>query len=192
MATADLEVEQRIEEPQPRRWTRDEYYRLGDLGMFEGQRVERLDGEIIVMSPQKHPHAAAISLATSALIRAFGPDYTIRPQLPLILGGDHDPEPDLAVIRGSQRDYHDHPSMAVLVIEVADATLRYDRKRKALIYSRFGLPDYWIVNLIARQVEVHRNPHPDGYRDTFIRSAEETISPLLAPAVSIAVADLLP
>lgn len=192
MATATLDSAPFTGIPQPRRWTREEFYRLADLGMFDGQRVERIGGEIIVMSPQRHPHAAAVTLGTTALYKAFGSGYTVRPQLPLCLGLDDDPESDLIVIAGSQRDYQDHPTSAVLVVEVSDTTLTYDRKRKGPLYARAAIQDYWIVNLIDRQVEVYREPTPNGYarHDVFLSGG--MVQALLVPAAQVAVSDLLP
>src|SRR5947209_6068047 len=108
--------------PTLRRWTRSEYYRLADLGLFRGQRVELIGGEIIQMPPQKNLHAIAIGLAEDALRAAFGPGHWVRPQLPLHLRPRSAPEPDLAVVLGSPRDYAgaNHPRTALLVIAVSD------------------------------------------------------------------------
>jgi len=182
-----------------RRWTRREYGRLIDVGVLhEDDAIELLEGRLVVAEPQHTPHATAIDLAGEALRQAFGPGWRVRVQLPLGLGRDSEPEPDVAVVRGDARDFLvDHPTTAALVVEVADASLQLDRRVKARIYARAGITDYWIVNLVDRVVEVHRDPLSAGrrgsrYRDVTAVPADERIVPLAAPFASIAIADLLP
>ena len=145
------------------------------------------------------PHAMAIQLAAEALRSAFGRGWSVRVQLPLALDPESEPEPDVAVVRGAPRDYPDeHPSVPVLVLEVAHASLRADRRLKARLYARAGLADYWIVNLVDRVLEVHRAPtRPSSgrrasYADVRRLGPSESITPLSAPAAEVAVADLLP
>ncbi len=182
-----------------RRWTRREYGRLIDVGVLhEDDAIELLEGRLVFAEPQHTPHATAIDLAGEALRQAFGPGWRVRVQLPLGLGRDSEPEPDVAVVRGDARDFLvDHPTTAALVVEVADASLQLDRRVKARIYARAGITDYWIVNLVDRAVEVHRDPVSAGrrgsrYRDVTVMRADDRIVPLAAPFASIAIADLLP
>jgi len=114
-------------------------------------------------------------------------------QLPLALGPYSEPEPDVAVVEGTIDDYVEaHPSTAVLVVEVADASLQFDRTRKAALYARAGIPDYWIVNLLDGVLEVHRQPEGDAYRERLVLPSQERVRPLARPEVEIAVAELLP
>jgi Uma2 family endonuclease len=177
-----------------RRWTRDEYYRMADSGILRpDDRVELIDGEILTMAPQKSPHATAMQLAYEALREAFGDGFHVRPQLPLALDETNEPEPDLAVVAGSPRDYaEDHPSTAVLVVEVAETSLGFDRGVKKALYARFGIPEYWIVDLIERLVEVYRSPQGPDYREQRVLTDADSIAPFGPPAAVIAVADLLP
>jgi Uma2 family endonuclease len=182
------------DEPTPRRWTREEYYRMGDLGFFHGQRVELIEGEIMVLSPQNWPHTSTVDRVAEALRRILGTGFWVRTQVPLNLGTS-DPEPDVSVVLGRREDYNDHPTSAVLIVEVSDSTLAYDRTRKASLYARAGITDYWIVNLVNNQLEVRRDPRPDpsqpyGSVTTLVPPA--VVNPLAAPQVSLAVADLLP
>jgi Uma2 family endonuclease len=155
--------------------------------------VELLDGEIIEMSPEKSRHATAVDLALEALRAAFATGHTVRVQHPLALGEASEPEPDLAVVAGSPRDYAaGHPASALLVVEVADSSLEYDRKRKAHAYAGAGIEDYWIVNLTGACLEVYRSPSPDGYRSVATHSRDASITPLAAPDAVVRVADLLP
>ncbi|MEO8496883.1 MAG: Uma2 family endonuclease [Planctomycetota bacterium] len=179
-------------DPQVKNWTRDEYYRMGDAGLFIDQRVELIDGEILMMSPMKASHATAIGLATAALSEIFGTGYWVRVQLPLAPGNESEPEPDIAVVPGSPRDYPEHPTTALLVIEISDTTLSFDRGRKSALYAESGIPEYWIVNLVDGQVEVHRDPSAGKYHTIKVLDSDDTLSPLAAQAASIRVADMLP
>ncbi len=187
--------------PQVRHWTRDEYIRMAEAGVFApGERVELIEGEIIAMTPQKSPHAASVRLVQETLRGLFGPGFDVRPQLPLSLGPDSEPEPDVAVVRGNPRDYvQEHPTTAVLVVEVADTTLDFDRGRKAGLYARAVIPEYWIVNLPDRTLEVYRDPGPlpdrpaeHGYRSVRRIGPADSVAPLASPAARVRVADLLP
>lgn len=133
------------------RFSRAQYEHMVDTGVFGPEdRLELLEGEIIDMAPEKSRHATAIRLLEDALRKVFGYGYDIRSQLPLSLNDLSQPEPDIAVVTGSPRDYRDaHPAHAVLVVEVADTTLAYDRTRKLATYARSGIPEYWILDLAA-------------------------------------------
>ncbi len=183
-----------------RRWRRVEYERLVDLGIFAGERLELLDGLLVVREPQGSPHAAIVAQIGQVLAAAFGTGWHPRLHAPLALGEDSEPEPDVAVVAGTPRDYLDaHPSTAALVVEVADSSLRLDRRLKNGLYARAGLPEYWIVNLVDGALEVHRAPQRAAdassgwrYRSVEILRPPTTVTPLAAPHARIAVADLLP
>jgi Uma2 family endonuclease len=186
---------------QLRRWSREEYERMIDAGVLTPEdQVELIDGDIITMTPQKSRHATAVQLAQIAIGRAFGEGFSVRTQLPLALGPDSEPEPDIAVVAGSPRDYRDrHPATALLIVEVADASLTFDRTVKAGVYARAGLTDYWLLNLIDNVLEVHRGPElvagaPRGWRYGSVEryGAGQSVAPLARANCSISVADLLP
>lgn len=183
--------------PQRRKWTRAEFERLVEQGAFQpGERVELLQGEILAMTPQKGPHATAVGLVQDALGRWPGGAH-VRIQSPLAFDPDSEPEPDAAVVAGQRRDYADrHPGTALLVVEVADTSLAYDRQIKGPLYAQAGIPEYWVVNLLGRQVEVYREAgERDGcweYRLVRRHGGGDVISPLLAPELTLRVADLLP
>ena len=184
-----------------RRWTRAEYDRLIEAGFFApGDPVELLGGELIVSEPQGSRHHTAAGLVDDALRAAFGPGWVIRSQGPVALDDESEPEPDVAVVRGSRRDYSDeHPARPALVVEVAESSLRLDREHKGSLYARAGLEDYWIVNLVDGVVEVYREPVADPsavhgwrYASRTMLGPEASATPLAAPAVPIAVSALLP
>ena len=195
---ASVEAGPTPDEPTPRRWTREEYYRMGDLGFFHGQRVELIEGEIMLLRPQSWPHASTVDRVAEALRRVLGTSFWVRTQFPLNLSTS-DPEPDVSVVHGRREDYSDHLTTAVLIVEVSDSTLSYDRNRKASLYARAGIADYWIVNLVDKQLEVRRDPRPDpsqhyghGYASVTTLVPPAVVNPLAATQVSVAVADLLP
>jgi len=183
-----------------RRWRRAEYDRLVDLGIFVGERLELLDGMLAVREPQGSDHAAIVTQMGEVLGSAFGTGWHPRLQAPLALDDDSEPEPDVAVVAGAPRDYlGGHPSGAALVVEVASSSLTLDRRVKAGLYARAGLPEYWIANLVEGVLEVHRDPGPKpetaygwGYRSVRILRPPASVTPLGAPGSPIPVADLLP
>jgi Uma2 family endonuclease len=186
---------------QLRRWTRDEYDRMIDAGVLtENDRVELIEGEIVTVTPQKSRHTTAVRKATEALRRAFGEGVDVRSQSPLLLGDDSEPEPDVAVVIGTIDDYRDrHPTTALLILEVADSSLAFDRANKARVYARAGIADYWLVNLVDNVLEVRRFPAPSpdaadqwGYAVVEQYRATDGVAPLERPERPIAVADLLP
>ena len=184
--------------PKTIRWTREDYYKMAEAGLFEGRRVELIRGEIFEMTPQLSPHAAAVRIADYTLRPVFGHGYVISIQLPLSLGLDSDPEPDLAVVPGAPRDFVGaHPSTAVLVLEVADSSLGYDRITKGSLYAEANIQEYWILNLADRQLEVYREPRQEAtgtyaYGNVTTLGESDTVSPLSAPGATIRVGDLLP
>src|SRR2546430_354095 len=135
-----------------RRWTRAEYGRLIEVGVFRpGEPVELLGGELIVSEPQDSAHYTAIGLIEDALRASLGSAWLVRSRGPIALDDVSEPEPDIAVTRGGRRDYsREHPARPVLVVEVAESSLQLDREHKGSLYARARLDDYWILNLVDR------------------------------------------
>lgn len=187
--------------PRVRRWKRVEYERLIELGMFQpGERLELIDGLLVLREPQGSRHAGTIRLALDALRAVLGPEWQIDSQLPIALDDDSEPEPDVAVVpRDSRRYLEAHPTRPVLVVEVADSSYRVDHRYKTSLYARAGVPECWIIDLVHEALEVHRDPEssadaPYGwrYRSVQILRPPATVAPLIAPDHAIPVADLLP
>src|SRR5262245_60729806 len=184
-----------------RRFTRTEYERLIEAGMFRpDERLELLAGILVVREPQGSRHATAIGLVQDALRACFGSGWVVRVQMPIALDDESEPEPDLAVVPGGWRDYEaTHPARAALLVEVSESSLGQDRGDKAGLYARARVPEYWIVNLASRSLEVHREPGavataPFGarYAVVTVREPGASVSPLACPTARIEVADLLP
>src|SRR5437867_13421141 len=140
-----------------RRWTRAEYERLIDIGVFRADEpLELLGGELIVSEPQNSAHYTAIGLLEDALRAALEPGWLVRSQGPIELDDESEPEPDVAVTHGARRSYsRHHPSRPVLVVEAAESSLAFDREHKGGLYARAGLDDYWIVNLVDRVLAIY-------------------------------------
>jgi Uma2 family endonuclease len=145
---------------QIRRFDVGEYHALIDAGVLgEDEHVELLEGVMISMAPHGPPHAAAVGSLNMLLTAAAGPERMVRCQLPLTLGDDSEPEPDFAIVpapEGRRRDRH--PSTALLVVEVAQSSLRIDRVVKTRLYARAGIAEYWIVDVAREAIEVYRDP----------------------------------
>ncbi len=182
----------------PPRLTREQYHELGELGLFDGKRVELIRGEIIEMSPINWPHQLGKIKLARVLGLAFAGVGWVNEQGPLATGNS-EPQPDVAVIPGRPEDYADHPQLALLVVEVADTTLSDDTTTKAELYATAGIADYWVLDLNGRELHVFRDPQPlptaldaTTYRthDTF--GPADSVSPLAVPNALVLVGDLLP
>lgn len=183
-----------------RRWTRLEYERLVNAGFFHGEPIELIGGELLVAEPQGNPHAVAVTLTAQALRAAFGAGWVVREEKPIAPDDESEPEPDVCVAPGAPRDHlGGHPARPVLVVEVAESSLAWDRADKGSLYARAGITDYWIVNLLDRVLEVYRRPISDmaasfGWRYESMETLRPPlgIAPLANLDVQVAVADLLP
>jgi Uma2 family endonuclease len=180
--------------PTPYRFTREEYYRMWESGLFSDKRVELLDGEIITMPPQNPPHAGTTSHLAAVVIRALGTNFTVRIQAPIVLNDYSEPEPDVAICRFDSDNYrHEHPKASdiLLLIEVADTSLAYDRRRKTVAYATSGIPEYWIINLIDNHIEVFSDPDPGAQRYQQERLAFRGDTLMLPGGMSLTAADIL-
>lgn len=150
-----------------------------------------IDGVILEEGPMNPPHAIVLGLAEEAVRTAFGAGWWIRNQSPLVFGLDLDPMPDLAVVPGRPRDYLNHPTTAALVVEVSDTSLLYDTTEKRRLYARAGIADYWVVDINARLLIVHRDPQGGDYTQVQSLDANQSLAPLAATSATLRVVDLL-
>lgn len=183
-------------QPRLHSWTCEEFNRIAESGAFEGLAIELIDGAVIDMSPIGSPHSAIVSLINGVLYEVYHTrdQFVVRCQLPLMLDESSQPQPDLAVVPGKARDYLlRHPAHALLVVEVADTSLAFDRGIKAERYSQANIQEYWIVNLIDEQIEVYRRSESAlGFATPEILRRGERVALPALHNITLAVSDLLP
>lgn len=170
--------------------SRAEYDQMVDAGIFdEDERIELLRGVIVTMSPQKWHHAAVVEWLNEQLVLRLQGTLRVRPQLPYAADDWSEPEPDIVIAKKNSA-LRDHPSEALLIIEVAESSLRRDRGIKARIYAEAGVPEYWIVDLRKMTVYVHTRPAAGGYESIVAMRDGEVLQPTQLPGVSLAIADM--
>lgn len=179
-----------------RLWTVEEYHRMAEAGIFGAdERVELLEGKIIWMIAKGTAHRSAVGRTDYLLKNRLGNRAWVSIQDPVKLNEGSEPEPDIAVVKVDPLDYADHhptPSEVYLIIEVADSSLKLDCQTKAKAYSQAGITDYWVLDVVSRQLHIFRKPTQDGYQSKVILAEDATISPLEFPDLSIAVLEILP
>ena len=161
------------------------------MGAFEGRRAMLIDGVILEQGSISPPHAITLGLVKEAFRRAFGTGWCLRQQLPLVLGQNTDPLPDLAIVPGRPRDYSGHPTTADLVVEVADSSFDFDTNEKRLLYARASIREYLVVDVNGRRLLVYRDPQAGDYTTQHILGPTDSLTPLAAPSATVRVADLL-
>lgn len=152
------------------------------------ERVELIRGEIVQMSPPGRRHIAFVNNLTRLLILRLGDRAIVSVQNPVVLSDDTEPQPDLAVLRRRSPSYRDREPFAedvLLLVEVADTSLRYDRTTKLRLYAAAGIPEYWVVDCETESIEVHRAPSGDGYREVSRVSGAENVSVQAIPEVTL-------
>jgi Uma2 family endonuclease len=188
----------------PRRFNREEYYRLADIGVFvRDERVELIDGTIVSMPPQSLSHSTAIILVTMLLTRLFHQTHVVSCQAPISLGDSSEPAPDFALVTPAHMQSclreGMKPTCPDLVIEVADTSYLYDTVEKASLYASAKIAEYWVIDLRTRRLEVRQDlgPKVDGsfghsYRSVRILHEEQLIAPLCCPEISLMISEMLP
>ena len=181
--------------PVRRRFTVAEYFALAEAGILhEDERIELIDGEIIIMSPINDPHRQSVNWISLLLIEAFARRAMVQVQATIVLNDATAPEPDIAVIRFRSIDdlVTVTPEEVYFLVEVADSSLAFDRETKLPRYAAAGIAEVWIANLVNRRVEAHSNPVNGVYQNVLIVHAGASISPQAFPDVTLAVGDFLP
>jgi Uma2 family endonuclease len=181
----------------PRRWkwTGDDLIALGARGILPPERrFELMDGEIIEIMPPSPRHANRVARVGAVLKDLVRGNALVREEKPIRLDRHFDPQPDVAVVCGTLDDYEERfpgPDEVLLVVEVADTSLDYDRTAKLAAYAAAGIPEFWIVNIREAQVEVYREPDEREYRARRVYKAGESLAPLAFPDCPLPVDDLL-
>ena len=167
-----------------RKFTIDEYHQLVDLGFFtENDRIELIRGEIIEMAPKRTPHSVCNSTLFGELYRLLHDRANVRGQEPIILPDNSEPEPDVVIAKKKDDNYLSaHPTVKdiILIIEISDSTLQYDKETKLPLYAEAGINNYWIINLVDNRLEVYNNPFSDnkhrfGYKNQKIFLPNENL-----------------
>jgi Uma2 family endonuclease len=169
---------------------RAEYDQLVALGAFQDERIELLEGALVAMSPIGAPHNFVVQKLTRLLVLALEGRAAVRCQGSFAALEFSEPEPDFAVVPLADYDT-DHPSEAFLIIEVADSSLAMDRGKKLRLYASCNIPEYWVVNLPERCIEVYTSPSPGAYGHVQRYERGQSIRPLAFSDVSFAVSDVL-
>ena len=176
--------------------TVEDYYRMGEAGIFDDDgQVELFEGRIYKLSPKNPMHSATVRSAARGLEKAVGDKGIIRQQEPVRFDDYSEPEPDVALVKPRADEYskaHPTPEDCLLLIEVSLTTLKYDRNEKSAAYAAAGVPQYLILNLTTRELEDHREPSPEGYRYKHLLRIDEFFNLVAFPEMQITVSDLLP
>jgi Uma2 family endonuclease len=178
-----------------RRFTVDEYHRMGQVGILgEDDRVELLDGQIVEMTPIGPEHSGCVGALTGLLARQVGHRGVIWVQNPVNLGERSEPQPDVAVLApraDAYRTAHPQPADILLVIEVAETSLEHDRDVKVPLYAAARVPEVWLVNLPGDVVAVYRDPGPQGYATVRTGRRGDILTPLRLADVTLRVDEIL-
>jgi Uma2 family endonuclease len=182
-------------DPLRKRWTRAECASLESSGLWEQQRLELVDGELINKMGKKRSHVNALVAVQAWLVRTFGEQF-VNPEAPIDVAPEdnptNEPEPDLVVLAKPSREFQNanpRPADLRLVVEISDSTLGFDLTAKAELYARAGIIEYWVVDVAARRLLVHRDPREGLYRSVTAYTDQEIIAPLAAPPRAFRVAD---
>lgn len=167
-----------------------EYLALAELGVFGDERVELLRGRVVRMAPESNEHAWAMETLNNLLVERFGKWAAVRPNLPLRADEFSMPQPDFALIPRRNRP-GPHPERALLLVEVAKTSRRFDRLVKAPLYAEGGSPEYWIVNVARWELEVYRTPRDGEWKEHFTLSRGQTIRPVSFPEVELELSEFL-
>jgi Uma2 family endonuclease len=182
-------------EPARRRFTRAEYHRMAEVGILgEDDRVELIRGEIVHMSPIGRRHTAFVDNLNQILVGRLAGLAIVSVQNPVVLTEDTEPQPDMKVLRRRDdvpyKQREAHAEDVLLLVEVADSSLAYDRTTKLRLYAEAGIPEYWIVDCVTEAVEVFRTPGPDGYRDVTSVTGTATLALLAFPDAGVALPEI--
>ena len=175
-------------------WTVEEYHRMGEVGLLDADaRVELIEGEIVEMAPIGDAHAATSNRLNRLLVLAVGERGIVAVGNPVRLSQRSEPQPDFSVLR-PRADYQTkgpRPEDVMLAVEVSDTTLRRDRRVKLALYARAGIPEFWIVNLEVREVEIYRSPSGDTYASVERKGPGDVVTMEALPGVTIAIGQIL-
>jgi Uma2 family endonuclease len=200
MPTVVTEIPARPAPPEPprKKWTRTEWAAIESLGLWNQEHLELIEGELISKMGKKRPHVITTTVVHPWFVRVFGAEY-VNLEAPIDVAPEdnptNEPEPDLIVLsRPSHeiRDANPRPEDLRLVVEISDSTVAFDMTTKAPLYARAGIVEYWVFDIPARRIIVHRDPREGHYESVTAYSEQERVSPLAAPGQEFFVKDAFP
>ena len=178
-----------------RRFTVDDYHRMGETGILSPtDRVELIDGEIVTKMTIGPRHAASVDRATRALVTRVDTSAIVRVQGSVRLDLFNEPEPDIVLLRPRADFYasaHPGPADVLLIVEIAESSIDYDRDIKTRVYAKAGVPEYWLVDLNDDVVHVHADPSNGIYRTLASCRRGPSIAPRALPSCAISTLDLI-
>lgn len=180
--------------PPRKRWTRAELALIEGTGVFDRQRVELIEGELIEKMPKNPPHVDAATLLLGWLMQIFGIRF-VNSEAPIDVAPEDQPVPDIIVLKRESKEFRTTPPQAAdlnLVVEVADTSLPFDLTTKAALYARAGIVEYWVVDLVSRRIIVHGNAQAGSYESVISYDENDAIAPLAALGSSLAVREIFP
>lgn len=175
-------------DPRRKRWTREEFEALAAAGLLQDQKLELIEGELISTMGKHRPHTNALILMQRWLVATFGALF-VNPETPIDVAPQDnpasEPQPDLIVLGRSSLEFqtaNPQASEVRLLVEISDSTLAFDLTRKAALYARAGIADYWVLDVAGRRLIVHRQPEGGRYLQVIAYAEHEAVAPLAAPA----------
>ncbi len=181
-------------EPGRRRFTRAEYHRMAEVGILHHtERLELICGDIVKKLTQGRRHRAFVDNLNQILAVRLAGRAIVSVQMPIVLSDDTEPEPDVQLLRRRAVPYKEREADAsdvLLLIEVAESSLAYDRTRKLKLYAAAGIPEYWVVDCVGESIEVYRGPSADGYREVARVTGDRTIAPQAFPEVALPLSEV--
>lgn len=180
--------------PHRYRLTVADYHQLGEIGVFnENSRVELINGELVTMPPIGEQHASKTRRINQFFSRRVGESAIVDIQNPVALDAHSEPQPDIALLKPQADFYeksHPRPDDVLLLIEISDSTLRYDREVKVPHYAKAGIPEVWVLDITHQRLEIYRRPSVDGYRQILYPELQEQVAPVLLPELRFSVEQL--
>lgn len=178
-----------------RRFSVEEYYLMAKAGILkEDDRVELIEGEIVEMAPIGSRHASCVIRLIQFLTQQVASRALVSAQNPVHLGEHSEPQPDISLLRPRADFYstaHPGPADVLLLIEVADTSVEYDRGVKVPLYARAGIGEFWLVDLAGESIEVYQSPAPDGYRQVRVVRQEDRLAPEALPELELSARGIL-
>ena len=181
-------------DPPRKRWTRAECAALEATGVWDQQKLELVEGELINKMGKSRPHVTTHAVLFGWLLKAFG-NGRVNSEAPIDVSPEDnptsEPQPDLIVLSKPTREIvvNPQPSELLLAIEISDSSLGFDLTTKASLYARAGIADYWVVDIAAKRIVVHREPREGAYHSITMYAEHESVSPLAAPGSALAVSE---